>query len=331
MFEISEFPHVVHSEPDSHDSGDAFVRDVLAGLDRMPRSIPPRYFYDAAGSALFDRICELPEYYPTRAELGILTDNAREIGAWIGPRADLIEFGAGSLTKVRCLLDAFTEADRPRRYLPIDISGAHLEQAAQRLRTDYPGLTVQPVVADYMAPFAIPDSIGMQVRRVGFFPGSTIGNFSHEEAMTFLRRAAQLLRGGGLIVGVDLVKAPATLHAAYNDAQGVTAAFNLNLLRRINREARANFDPDGFGHHALYDPVSRRIEMHLASRRDQTVTLAGRTHRFQEGETLHTENSQKFTIEGFRNLALEAGFHPRHVWTDASRLFSVHWLEAPAR
>ncbi|WP_454727577.1 MULTISPECIES: L-histidine N(alpha)-methyltransferase [Cupriavidus] len=313
------------------DSGAAFARDVLAGLAGTPRSIPPKYFYDAAGSTLFDRICELPEYYPTRTELAILAGHAREIAAHIGPRADLIEFGAGSLTKVRRLLDAFAPADLPRRFLPLDISGAHLHEAARRLRADYPALAVQPVVADYMAPFALPDApgaSGARARPVGFFPGSTIGNFSPAEALRFLRLAARLLAGGGLLVGVDLVKAPATLHAAYNDSQGVTAAFNLNLLSRINRETGADFDLGGFAHYAFYEPVRRRIEMHLVSRRAQTVTVAGRPHRFAEGDTIHTENSHKFTIEGFRALAAEAGFRPGTVWTDERRLFSVHWLAA---
>ncbi|WP_420992530.1 L-histidine N(alpha)-methyltransferase [Cupriavidus sp. 30B13] len=325
---MSDYPPAAQADTPAEDGGASFARDVLAGLAGTPRSIAPKYFYDAAGSALFDRICELPEYYPTRTELGILAANAREIAAQIGPRADLIEFGAGSLTKVRRLLDAFAPAALPRRFLPIDISGTHLREAAQRLRADYPALAVHPVVADYMAPFALPPAPGAPARPVGFFPGSTIGNFSPDEAMRFLRLAARLLAGGGLLVGVDLVKAPATLHAAYNDSQGVTAAFNLNLLTRINRELDGDFDLDGFAHYALYEPVRRRIEMHLVSRRAQTVTVGGRPHRFEEGETIHTENSHKFTVGGFRALAAAAGFRPGKVWTDERRLFSVHWLEA---
>jgi dimethylhistidine N-methyltransferase len=304
-----------------------FGRELFAGLSRPARSIPPKFFYDVAGSALFDRICELPEYYPTRTELRILTECASEIAAQIGPKAEIIEFGAGSLTKVRLLLDAL---DAPKRYVPIDISGEHLEAAAERLRDDYPRLAVQPLVADYTMPLVLPargESIG---QRVGFFPGSTLGNFSPDEALAFLQLAQRLLRGGGLLLGIDLVKDPALLHAAYNDAQGVTAAFNLNLLRRANAELDTDFDLDGFTHAAFYNAPLRRIEMHLVSRRAQTVTLDGQCFAFDEGETIHTENSHKFTAEGLRALAVKAGFRPAAVWTDPERLFSVHWLQSPA-
>ena len=307
-----------------------FGRDLLAGLAETHRNVPPKYFYDAAGSALFDRICELPEYYPTRTELKILAERAPEIAAQIGPNAELVEFGAGSLTKVRLLFDAFSADEAPRRYVPIDISGEHLESAAERLRADYPAMTVQPIVADYTMPLVLPATGAGVGQRVGFFPGSTIGNFKSDEALGFLQLAARLLRGGGMLVGVDLVKDPATLHAAYNDAEGVTAAFNLNLLRRANRELDADFDLDGFGHYAFYNPLQKRIEMHLVSRRAQTVHVAGERFSFDEGETIHTENSHKFTIEGFRALASRAGFRPGPVWTDADNLFSVHWLQAPA-
>ncbi len=307
-----------------------FWRDLLAGLARTPRSVPPKYFYDAAGSALFDRICELPEYYPTRTELRILTEHAPEMAAEIGPHAELVEFGAGSLTKVRLLLDAFDASEAPRRYVPIDISGDHLESAAQRLRAEYPAMAVQPVVADYTLPSLLPAPAVGTGQRVGFFPGSTIGNFLPGEALSFLQLAARMLRGGGMLVGVDLVKDPARLHAAYNDAQGVTAAFNLNLLRRANLELDADFDLEGFMHYAYYDPLLRRIEMHLVSRCAQTVRVAGERFAFEEGETIHTENSHKFTVDGFRRLAAQAGFRPGPVWTDDARLFSVHWLRAPA-
>ncbi|RZI94640.1 MAG: L-histidine N(alpha)-methyltransferase [Variovorax sp.] len=307
-----------------------FGRDLLAGLAQAHRSVPPKYFYDAAGSALFDRICELPEYYPTRTELQILAERAPEIAAQIGPNAELVEFGAGSLTKVRLLFDAFEADAAPKRYVPIDISGEHLESAAERLRADYPAMTVQPVVADYTMPLVLPATGAGMGQRVGFFPGSTIGNFQPEEALGFLQLAARLLRGGGMLVGVDLVKEPATLHAAYNDAQGVTADFNLNLLRRANRELDADFDLEGFGHYAFYNPLLQRIEMHLMSRRAQTVHVAGERFDFAEGESIHTESSHKFTVEGFRALAARAGFRPGPVWTDTDRLFSVHWLQAPA-
>jgi len=303
---------------------------LIAGLSQTPRRIAPKYFYDAEGSALFDRICELPEYYPTRTERSILERRGREIAEIVGPHADIVEFGAGSLEKIRILLKSFDARALPRRYFPIDISAAHLEDAASRLHTEYPWLQIRPVAADYMHEDQLGGLDASTGRRVGFFPGSTIGNFDEHEAMAFLRLAARLLEGGGLLVGVDLVKDPQTLHRAYNDAQGVTAAFNLNLLRRANAELSADFDLSEFAHYAFYDPRKQRIEMHLISRCAQTVRVAGQTFHFEEGESLHTENSHKFTIEGFRKLAVAAGFRPGPVWTDEARLFSVHWLESPA-
>lgn len=303
----------------------AFGRDLLAGLAAKPRSISPKYFYDAEGSRLFDRICELPEYYPTRTELAILQRSAGEMAALAGPRAEIVEFGAGSLRKVRLLLQAF---DAPARYLPIDISGEHLRDAAAILRREFAGLDVQPVVADYTQPLTLPAATAAG-RRIGFFPGSTIGNFTPEEALHFLQGAAGMLRGGALILGADLVKDPQLLHAAYNDAEGVTAAFNLNLLVRANRELGANFQPGRFAHYAFYNAPAQRIEMHLVSRERQVVSLLGERFGVDEGETLHTENSYKFTVEGLRTLATQAGFRPGPVWTDPDRLFSVHWLHAP--
>jgi dimethylhistidine N-methyltransferase len=302
-----------------------FARDFVAALANTPRSISPKYFYDIEGSRLFDRICELPEYYPTRTELAILEGHAAEMAALAGPGAEIIEFGAGSLRKVRLLLDAF---DAPAGYVPIDISGDHLRDAAGILRTEFTGLDVHPVVADYTQPFQLP-AAGGRGRRIGFFPGSTLGNFTPEESLAFLARAAGLLRGGALLLGADLVKDPQLLHAAYNDAQGVTAAFNLNLLVRANRELGANFAPARFAHYACYNAPLRRIEMHLVSRARQAVDLCGERFVLQEGESLHTENSYKFTIDGLRDLARRAGFRPGPVWTDPQRLFSVHWLHAP--
>lgn len=300
---------------------------VLDDLARRPKRIASTWLYDELGTELFEDICTLPEYYPTRTELRILTECASEIAAQIGPKAEIIEFGAGSLTKVRLLLDAL---DAPKRYVPIDISGEHLEAAAERLRDDYPRLAVQPLVADYTMPLVLPARGEGMGQRVGFFPGSTLGNFSPDEALAFLQLAQRLLRGGGLLLGVDLVKDPALLHAAYNDAQGVTAAFNLNLLRRANAELDTDFDLDGFTHAAFYNAPLRRIEMHLVSRRAQTVTLDGQRFSFDEGETIHTENSHKFTVDGLRALAVKAGFRPAAAWTDPERLFSVHWLQSPA-
>ncbi|WP_206956967.1 L-histidine N(alpha)-methyltransferase [Trinickia acidisoli] len=324
-------PRGVRVDRDDNDNGNdnAFRRDLLAGLSKTPRSIAPKYFYDAEGSALFDRICELPEYYPTRTERHILERHGREMAEVVGPHADIIEFGAGSLEKIRILLHSFGARALPRRYFPIDISAAHLEAAASRLHADYPWLQVRPIAADYMKEAQLSGLDASTGRRVGFFPGSTIGNFDADEAMAFLQLAARVLEGGGLLVGVDLVKDPQTLHRAYNDAQGVTAAFNMNLLRRANAELSADFDLREFGHYAFYDPRKCRIEMHLVSRCAQTVHVAGRDFSFDEGESLHTENSHKFTIEGFRKLAVSAGFRPGPVWTDDAQLFSVHWLESP--
>jgi dimethylhistidine N-methyltransferase len=302
-----------------------FGGDLLAALATTPHAISPKYFYDAEGSRLFDRICELPEYYPTRTELGILERSVGQMAALAGPRAEIVEFGAGSLRKVRLLLQAF---DAPARYLPIDISGEHLRDSAAILRNEFARLDVQPVIADYSRDVQLPAPVGAG-RRIGFFPGSTLGNFTPEEAVQFLRRAAALLPGGGLLLGADLVKDPHVLHAAYNDAQGVTAAFNLNLLVRANRELGANFVPAQFAHYAFYNAPLQRIEMHLLSRVRQAVTVCGERFTLQEGESIHTENSYKFTIDGLRALAQRAGFRPGPVWTDAERLFSVHWLHAP--
>jgi dimethylhistidine N-methyltransferase len=304
-----------------------FAADLARALATRPRSISPKYFYDARGSQLFDRICELPEYYPTRTELAILGDHADEIARQMGPRAEIVEFGAGSCVKVGLLLDAM---DRPARYLPIDISGQHLAASAAQLRARYPELDVQPVIADYTQRLLLPAPLPGAGQRVGFFPGSTIGNFTPAEALHFLQVAGQVLRGGALLLGADLIKDPAVLHAAYNDAQGVTAAFNLNLLARANRELGTDFVLEQFAHAAFYNAPLQRIEMHLVSRCSQQVTLAGQSHGFEEGETLHTENSYKFTIEGLRALAARAGFRPGPVWTDPRRMFSLHWLHAPA-
>jgi dimethylhistidine N-methyltransferase len=304
-----------------------FAAELRACLAARPRTISPKWFYDEKGSKLFDAICELPEYYPTRTELAILERHAPDIAEQMGPRAEIVEFGAGSLRKVRLLLDAM---DAPARYLPIDISGEHLARSAAQLQRDYPGLEVQPVVADYTQRLLLPAVTPGHGRRVGFFPGSTIGNFTPEEALHFLIVAGQVLRGGALLLGADLVKDPGVLHAAYNDAQGVTAAFNLNLLARANRELGCGFDLDAFWHSAFYNAPQSRIEMHAVSRVRQQVRWGAETFEFAEGESIHTENSYKFTVEGLHALAARAGFRAGPVWTDADRLFSVHWLHAPA-
>jgi dimethylhistidine N-methyltransferase len=315
--------HLEHGRP----AAAGFAADMGACLSARPRAISPKWFYDERGSQLFDAICELPEYYPTRTELAILTRHAADIARHMGPRAEIVEFGAGSLRKIRLLLDAM---DAPARYLPIDISGEHLARSAAELQHDYPALDVHPVVADYTQRLLLPAALPGAGKRVGFFPGSTIGNFTPEEALHFFVVAGQVLRGGALLVGADLVKDPGVLHAAYNDAQGVTAQFNLNLLARANRELGTSFDLDKFWHSAFYNAPLSRIEMHLVSRERQQVAWGAQHFDFDEGEAIHTENSYKFTVEGLHALAVRAGFRPGPVWTDPGRLFSVQWLHAPA-
>lgn len=306
------------------DEANAFERDLIEGLSDTPRSIAPKYFYDAEGSALFDRICRTPEYYPTRTEKRILSEYAVDMAEMIGPSADIVEFGAGSLEKIRILLDACLADSADLRYLPVDISREHLERSAVALQAIYPGLDIEPIAADFTQPFGLPEGR----RRVGFFPGSTLGNFHPNEALRLLRHFATMLRGGGLLIGVDLVKDPAILHAAYNDAAGVTADFNRNLLKRANREAHADFHVDAFRHYAFYQPSLRRVEMHLVSARRQVVTINGNRFVFSEGDSIHTENSYKYSIDAIRDLAIASGFLPTACWTDPHKLFSVHWLEA---
>jgi len=303
---------------------DSFAHALAEGLSRTPKEIPCKYFYDAEGSALFDAICALPEYYQTRTEVALLRRHAGEIAGLIGADAEIVEFGAGALRKVRILLEALKS---PRGYTPIDISGAYLRDVTGRLAADYPNLFLRPVVGDFSVPLQIPAMTGAK-RRAGFFPGSTIGNFRPDTAMALLRRMREMLDGGGLLVGVDLVKDPALLHAAYNDAAGVTAAFNKNLLARANRELVADFDLDAFAHYAPYNPGAQRIEMYLLSLKRQSVRLDGRVVEFQAGEAMHTEDSHKYTIESFREISAYAGFIPRAVWADENRLFSLHWLES---
>jgi len=299
-----------------------FATAVLAGLRHQQKELPCKYFYDEEGSRLFDLICELPEYYPTRTEVTLFRDKAGAIADVIGEDVELIEFGAGSLMKAGIVLKAL---QNPRAYVPIDISGEYLRGMAQKFVKEFPNIPVHPVAADFTKNLKLPQT---GTRRVGFFPGSTIGNFTRAEALGFLRRAASLLKGGGLLIGVDLVKDPAILHAAYNDAAGVTEAFNKNILARINRELDGDFDLDAFAHYAFFNPLQQRIEMHLMSMEKQRVNVASEHFQFREGETIHTENSHKYTPEGFQTLAQEAGFAPRRMWTDANSLFSLHWLEA---
>jgi dimethylhistidine N-methyltransferase len=299
----------------------AFAADVIAGLTAKPKRLPPKYFYDAAGSALFERITRLPEYYPTRSELDVLGKNAPAIAARFPPGCALVEFGSGSSRKARILLGA---AASVAAYVPVDISGEYLQQDVAQVRRDFPHLAVHPVVADFTALTELPPEVA-SLPRVGFFPGSTIGNFEPHEAARFLRHAGRLLGVGSVfVIGVDLAKAPDILYRAYNDAEGVTAKFNLNLLGRINRELGADFDLAAFEHHAFYNTERNRIEMHLASTKRQKVRLCDTTIEFRAGETIHTENSYKYTIESFQALAHGSGWSPLKTWTDG--LFGVHAL-----
>lgn len=318
-------PGVDWGQPPASTGTEQFAADLHAALAGTPKAISPKYFYDEAGSRLFERICELPEYYPTRTELALLQTHAADMARQFGPGVQLVEYGAGALRKVRLLLDAL-----PRdgvQFVPVDISGPHLLAACDALAADYPGLAIEPLVADFTRPHTLPPCPAGS-RRVGFFPGSSIGNFMPAETDAFLRLAASELQGGGLLIGIDLEKAPGLLHAAYNDAAGVTAAFNLNLLARARRELGAEFPPDGFEHLAFYNPACRRIEMHLRATRALQLRVGGQTYAFREGETLHTEHSHKYTVRGFEAMAVNAGFRPGKVWTDANGWFAVLWLEA---
>ncbi len=306
-----------------HPEATAFAADVIAGLTAMPKRLPPKYFYDVAGSELFEHITTLPEYYPTRCELAILRDHAADIAALIPQGAALIEFGSGASVKTRIVLGA---AKGLAAYVPVDISADFLERQAAELRKEHPGVAMLPVAADFSKPFELPIAIeGMP--RVGFFPGSTIGNLEPHEACTFMRQAGETLGHGAVfIVGVDLIKDQRVLQKAYNDKQRVTAKFNLNLLTRINRELGANFNVAAFEHHAFYNREKSRIEMHLASMKRQKVRLCGETIEFRAGETIHTENSYKYSIESFGAMARGSGWTPIEVWTDADKCFSVHAL-----
>jgi dimethylhistidine N-methyltransferase len=303
---------------------ESFAGDLIAGLAKTPKEIACKYFYDAAGSRLFEQICELPEYYQTRTETALLARHAGEIAALMGARVEIVEFGAGSLRKVRVLLDAIPGI---HAYTPLDISGDYLGEVVRALACDYPALTLRPLIGDFTGPMDIPPLPGSP-RRAGFFPGSTIGNFKPDAAAGLLRRMRASLEGGGLLIGVDLVKDPGRLHAAYNDAAGITALFNKNLMARANRELGADFDTDAFAHYAPYNAAAHRVEMYLVSLKRQSVTIGTRRFDFAAGEPVHTEDSHKYTIESFREMAARAGFNPRAVWTDEERLFSVHWLEA---
>jgi dimethylhistidine N-methyltransferase len=310
-----------------HDFGPARERllaDALAGLLAPRKTLPCKYFYDERGSELFERICELDEYYPTRTELGILRARAGAMAETLGPDCLVVEYGSGSGVKTRLLLERL---ERPVAYLPVDISREHLLRSAAALSARHPGLPVLPVCADFTRPFELPPLPRPARRRAAYFPGSTIGNFAPAEARKFLTQVAELCGpGGALLIGVDLKKGRGVLERAYDDALGVTAAFNLNLLERLNRELDADFALDQFAHRALWNEAEGRVEMHLVSRRRQQARLGGRRIRFEPGETIHTENSYKYDLRGFAALARSAGFEVERVWVDGAALFSVQAL-----
>ena len=303
---------------------DSFREDVIAGLSLPQKALPPKYFYDARGSRLFEAICRLKEYYPTRSELALTRARIGEIARFAGRGSTLIEYGSGDSRKSRLLIEAL----RPSAYVPVDISADALQQAAARLRRHFPWLEIRAVHGDFTQPLKTPMGPG-RGRRVVYFPGSTIGNLTPEEAHAFLRMTrGQVGASGAMLVGVDLKKDAGILHAAYNDAKGVTAAFNLNLLARINRELGADFRLRCFRHYAFYNPERGRIEMHLVSLVSQTANVGNYRFAFEAGESIHTENSYKYSIEGFRALAMNAGFRLTRWWSDREGLFALHGISS---
>jgi dimethylhistidine N-methyltransferase len=309
-----------------------FLAEALAGLRASPATLPCKYFYDAEGAALFEQICELPEYYPTRTELTILRSNLAEIAALIGPHARIVEYGSGAGEKIRMLLDTL---EQPAVYTPIDISREQLLNSADLLQQDYPQIEVLPVCADYVTELTLPVPATSFSRSVVFFPGSTIGNFTPSDARAFLQRFYRLCQQGQqpglLLLGYDLKKDPATLEAAYNDSQGVTAEFNLNLLRRINQELDGEFDISQWRHEARWNENSGAVEMHLISLQQQQAKLNGDTFHFTAGETIHTENSFKYHASDMQKLAADAGFNLVKGWTDSAQHFQVQLFEAKAQ
>lgn len=298
-----------------------FLHDVLSGLQAESKELSCKYFYDKRGSELFERICQLDEYYLTRAELAIMETSAAQMGAQIGEHVMLVEYGSGSSVKTRYLLDALPQ---PVAYVPVDISGEHLQQTALELAADYPRIEILPVCADFTARFELPLPTRLASHTAVYFPGSTIGNFMPDRATELLRRITELCGpGGGLLIGIDLKKDVAKIEAAYDDALGVTAQFNLNLLRRINSELAGNFDLDQFEHRAVYNSALGRVEIDLVSRRAQCVTVAGEAFEFTHGESIRTEYSHKYSVEEFAALAATAGLSLHHQWTDPAKNFAV--------
>lgn len=300
-----------------------FFQDVIEGLSKQQKELPSKYFYDQEGSNLFEEICSVSEYYPTDCEIEIMESHSHEMSELIGRNAQLIELGSGSSKKTRILLDHLNE---PAMYVPVDISEEFLNQTAEVLQKDFPNLMINPVAADYTESFDIPSTDDID-KKVIYFPGSTIGNFTKERAKVFLDELAMgLSTGDGLLIGVDLEKDQSVLEAAYNDCKGITAAFNKNLLKRINRELNSNFDLYAFEHHAFYNSEKGRIEMHLVSKKTQTVLIGAEEFYFSKDETIHTENSNKYTIPEFRELASDF-FICRKTWTDSRNYFSAHYFQ----
>lgn len=308
---------------------DDFLISVREGLRRQPKAIPPKFFYDARGSHLFDLICETPEYYPTRTETGILRQQGKEMAEMIGTSCVLIELGSGSATKTPLILK---HLDNDAAYIPIDICDSHLQHSTQRLQAMFPKLKMQSLCADYHRLTSHAIKRHVDKRHVIFFPGSTIGNCTPDEAVQLLKTVADLVGpGGGLLIGVDAKKSIAILNAAYNDAAGHTATFNRNLLTRMQRELGAELDAGRFTHHAYYNEVYGRIEMHLVSQCEQAIHLDGESFGFKAGESIHTENSYKYTVAEFEHLARAAGWHLQFTWHDADEYFNVHYLDRSAR
>lgn len=306
-------------------TADNLTNDVLEGLKKEPKELSPVWFYDELGSFLFDNICELPEYYITRTELQIMHGHAQEMAQHIGPEAALVEFGSGTSLKTRLLLD---QLENPIAYVPVDISREHLFAAAGSLAKDYPDLHIVPVCADFTQNFELPQFIRTAQRRVVYFPGSTLGNFDRTQARALLARMRELVgKNGAVLIGIDLRKDPRVLERAYDDAAGVTAEFNINALRHVNRELGTDFDLDAFDHTAVWVENESRIEMHLVSKRDQVVHVGGEKVRIQRGEHLRTEYCHKYTLESFSDLAATAGLAVKRVWLDPNKLFSVQLLE----
>lgn len=314
---------------DDRQPGEGLLADVLSGLSRSPKRLPSKYFYDARGSDLFERICEQPEYYPTRTELVIMRDHVRAIATALGPDARLVEYGSGSGLKTRLLL---RHLQTPVAYVPVEISRSALAEGVSRLEREFPRIEMLPVCADFTQPIKLPRAARAPRQTVVYFPGSTLGNFAQEDALRLLRQMRnEAGQGGGeldggVLIGIDLVKDKAGLEAAYNDAAGVTAEFTLNLLVRMNHELDTDFDLAGFRHRARWHALAERIETHIVSRREQDVHVDGRTFHFGEGEAMLVEYSCKYTLEGFARFAARAGLRVAEVWTDSERQFSVQWL-----